>query len=241
MTLIFLALLLTVSVNNPAAGNTFNKTQADTVYSDRIIEKVYLHTDRSYYYPGDDIWFKAYLVEAYDRSFSKLSRNLHVELISPSAKIIASRIVKLDSGLGRGDFKLPYDLNPGIYRLRAYTNYMRNFREEIFFNKEINIIRSSAGIKQAAGNNKHEVNSVKLSFFPEGGSLVDNVSSIVAFKAVDAEGKSCSVSGEVYSSAGEMISGFKSTHLGMGTFVLTPDPGLSYYTLADGDGDGDGD
>ena len=57
---------------------------AASVDSLKVIEKVYLHTDRTYYYPGDDIWFKAYLIDAFDRSLSDLSRNLHVELISPS-------------------------------------------------------------------------------------------------------------------------------------------------------------
>jgi hypothetical protein len=32
----------------------------------KIIEKVYLHTDRNYYYSGEDIWFKAYLIDASD-------------------------------------------------------------------------------------------------------------------------------------------------------------------------------
>ena len=73
----------------------------------QVIENVYLQTDRSCYYPGEDIWFKAYLVEASDRLLTKHSGNLHVELISPASKIIRSFIAKLDDGMGNGDFKLP--------------------------------------------------------------------------------------------------------------------------------------
>lgn len=69
-----------------------------------IIEKVYLHADRNTYYPGDNIWFKAYLIEATDRLLCNQSMNLHVELISPDSKIIASRIIRLSKGLGNGDF-----------------------------------------------------------------------------------------------------------------------------------------
>ncbi len=198
------------------------------------IEKVYLHTDRTYYYPGNDIWFKAYLIDAYDRSLSNLSRNLHVELISPSGGIISDRIIRLDGGLGNGDFRLPDSLSSGRYRLRAYTNYMRNFSDQIFYNKEINIITFFPGITKPSDAGKYQEKNVDLSFFPEGGSLVDNVSSIVAFKAVDALGKGCDVYGEVYSSAGEMVTEFRSTHLGMGSFVLKPIPGLSYYSLIKG-------
>ena len=108
-----------------------------------FVEKVYLHTDRTYYFPGDDIWFKAYLIDAADRLFCGNSKNLHVELISPSSKIIDSRIIRLDGGLGNGDFKLADDLKSGRYRLRAYTNYMRNFSDQLFFSKEIFIVNSA--------------------------------------------------------------------------------------------------
>ena len=195
---------------------------------------MYLHTDRTYYYPGDDIWFKVYLIEAMNKSLSNLSRNLHVELISPSGGIHSDRIIRLDNGLGNGDFKLPDSLSPGRYRLRAYTNYMRNFSDQIFFNKEINILKTSASINNSSAAGKSEQRRIDVSFFPEGGSLVENVSSIVAFKAVDEQGRGCDVSGEVYSSAGDKISVFRSIHLGMGSFVLKPEPGLSYYSVVKG-------
>ncbi len=93
----------------------------------KIVEKVYLHSDRDSYYPGDDIWFKAYLVGASYNLPTSHSGNLQVELISPSLEIIDSRMVKLTGGLGNGDFHLPDSLSSGIYNLRAYTNYMRNW------------------------------------------------------------------------------------------------------------------
>jgi len=220
---------------SPVISDTLSAGEAAaSVDSLKIIEKVYLHTDRTYYYPGNDIWFKAYLINAYDRSLSNLSRNLHVELISPSGGIHSDRIIRLDNGLGNGDFKLPNSLSSGRYRLRAYTNYMRNFSDQIFFNKEINILKTSTSINNSSDAGKSEQRRIDVNFFPEGGSLVENVSSIVAFKAVDEQGKGCDVSGEVYSSAGDKISAFRSIHLGMGSFVLKPEPGLSYYSVVKG-------
>ena len=199
----------------------------------KVIEKVYLHVDRDSYYAGDDIWFKAYLIDALDRILTDHSSNLHVELISPSSKISSSRIIRLDGGLGNGDFKLPYDIKSGKYKLRAYTNYMRNFGNQLFFSKEIVVI-NSADSSEIADRVKYVENKIQISFFPEGGSLVDNVSSIVAFKATNYPGKGCDVSGKIYSSGGELITTFKSTHLGMGTFFLRPLPGLSYYSIVSG-------
>lgn len=196
-----------------------------------FIEKVYMHIDRSYYYPGDDIWFKAYLIDAMDHLLTDHSSNLHVELISPSLKIISGRIIRLDSGLGNGDFKLPDSIKSGRYKLRAYTNYMRNFSEQLFFTKTINVINPNDKQNGIPDTIKYVENNNRISFFPEGGSLVDNVSSIVAFKAENSLGKGCDVTGRIYSSTGDLITTFRSIHLGMGTFFLRPIPGLSYYSI----------
>jgi hypothetical protein len=223
--------IVTASEIPTRSGNLLPDTQSLAVDSLQAIEKVYLHTDRTYYYPGDDLWFKAYLINAFDRSLSDISRNLHVELISPSEEIISSKIVRIDGGLGNGDFRLPVNLSSGRYRLRAYTNYMRNFSDKIFFNKEIDILKPSDSNVKPSGPGKTDPGHIDLSFFPEGGSLVDNVSSLVAFKAVDETGKGCDVSGTVYSSSGELVTMFRSSYLGMGLFALKPLQGSRYYAI----------
>jgi hypothetical protein len=215
----------------PFFGKNINSQFPSIDDSLKIVEKVYLHADRDSYYPGDDIWFKTYLIDASDRHLSNHSNNLHVELISPSLKIIESRIVKLNEGLGNGDFHLPESLKSGRYRIRAYTNYMRNLGDQLFFNKDIIIINSSDAAKALSDSIIYIKNKLEISFFPEGGSLVENVLSIVAFKSTDANGYATDVSGEIYSSTGELVTAFKSTHKGMGTFSLNPVPGLRYYAI----------
>ncbi len=65
---------------------------------------------------------------------------------------------------------------------------MRNYSDLIFFNKEINIIASSAGSPEPEESKKSEQGTIELVFSPESGSLVDNVPSVVAFIAGDAVG-----------------------------------------------------
>src|SRR5664279_5169805 len=222
------ALVLLTFFNALSFGSSFHSPSDDSL---KIIEKVYLHTDRITYYPGDDIWFKAYLIDASERLLSSNSINLHVELISPDSKIIDNRVIKLENGLGNGDFKLAEKLQSGRYRLRAYTNYMRNFGDQLFFNKDITIINSSDGAKAFSDTVYYDRNKPDITFFPEGGSLVENVSSNVAFKAVDYNGHGQEISGEIYSSAFEKVTEFKSTHNGMGLFSITPAPRLKYFAL----------
>ena len=68
-----------------------------------------------------------------------------------------------------------------------------------------------------------KLKSLNLSFYPEGGELVEGLPGRVAFKAVDDEGRSVAVSGTVYDSEGDPVATLETRHQGMGSFTLTPD------------------
>ncbi|KQS41309.1 carboxypeptidase-like regulatory domain-containing protein [Pedobacter sp. Leaf194] len=107
-------------------------------------EKVYLHLDKPYYAIGDDIWFKAYVVNGKTQTPSNISKILYVELINEKDSL--KKLIKLPimGGISWGDFKLTDSLGEGNYRIRAYTNYMRNFGTDFFFDKTIKIGNSWA-------------------------------------------------------------------------------------------------
>jgi hypothetical protein len=196
-----------------------------------VIEKVYLHTDRDYYLPGDTLWFKAYLIDASEMLLSDHSRNLHVEIISPEAIITDSRIVRITNGLGNGDFILSENLKSGAYYLRAYTNYMRNFGGQLFFTREIRIAGNPDSAVMVSYSVRPGSNTLHLQFFPEGGSLVDDVTSVVGFKVTDGQGYGCDITGVVYCGPGDSVTTFKSNHNGMGKFTLRPLKGREYYAV----------
>ena len=68
-----------------------------------------------------------------------------------------------------------------------------------------------------------------VNFFPEGGSLLENVASMVGFKAVDGSGVPIDISGEIYDSDNELVTAFQSSFDGMGKFSILPTAGKSYY------------
>ena len=67
-----------------------------------------------------------------------------------------------------------------------------------------------------------------LQFMPEGGELVAGLQTRVAFKAVHEDGLGVQVSGKVYNSKLQEVGSFESAHKGMGSFMITPQPGESY-------------
>jgi TonB-dependent SusC/RagA subfamily outer membrane receptor len=289
-------------------------------------EKVYLHLDKPYYAVGDDIWFKAYVLNAQTSRPSEISGALYVELLNEKDSVKQLLKIPLVSGIGIGDFKLPEAFTEGNYRIRAYTQWMRNSGTDFFFDKTIKIGNSwsnkvftnaaytyekkntaqqvNAKVKftdkdgkpyasaditydvqlsfrsilkgKATTNAEGEVdltflntqptiyksgkitatltlpdkkkvtkdilikstsNEVDVQFFPEGGSLVEELPSKVGFKAINSNGLGEDITGVVIDNEGQEINKLKTTHLGMGQFVVNPQPGKVYtakVTFKDG-------
>lgn len=69
---------------------------------------------------------------------------------------------------------------------------------------------------------------IDLQFMPEGGYLVAGIDTHVAFKALNEDGNGAEVVGSIFNSKQEEQLVFQSTHLGVGTFNLKPQPGELY-------------
>jgi uncharacterized protein YfaS (alpha-2-macroglobulin family) len=90
-------------------------------------EKIYLHSDRSFYLAGEICWFKLYDVDASFNKPLEMSKVAYVELLNDKNKPVLQAKIALDEGFGNGSFQLPADLESGKYKIRAYTNWMKNF------------------------------------------------------------------------------------------------------------------
>ena len=99
-------------------------------------EKVYGHTDRPLYFPGETIWFKAYIT-GIDEKASHLSEILIAELISPKGTVIETKNYSISDGGSYGEFEIANDWVGGRYKLRLYTNYQKNFGQEVYYTKEL--------------------------------------------------------------------------------------------------------
>ncbi len=186
-------------------------------------EKAYVQTDRQTYTAGESIWFKTYtMLEAKPTVLSKV---IYVDLLDATGSLVEKKMLKLKEGTANGVMDLRADLAAGTYYLRCYTLWMLNFPGFIP-QKKISIISSN----KTAGNNTQPKPSatIRLSFFPEGGYLVNGIKSVIAFKALDAQGDPVTISGDIVNSKNEKLVSFKSTHDGMGSFELQPNANETY-------------
>lgn len=102
-------------------------------------DRLILQTDKPVYEPGDDIWFAAWLRDGASLKPSLKSDIVNVELINPKGGIESGIRLVAKNGKAAGDFGLPDDLPGGIYKLKAYTNWMKNTSDTTCFEKEIQI------------------------------------------------------------------------------------------------------
>lgn len=192
-------------------------------------EKVYLHFDKPLYAIGETMWFKAYLMEAYTHSPDTLSKVLYVDLIDEQAgKLLYHKRLKVENGLSHGQFDLPDSLAAGSVKVRAYTNWMRNFSEEDFFEQSFRLFKGDASPIYDEELLKKQAKVTDFQVFPEGGSLVAGLPCRVGFKAVNGSGKGVEVEGFVLENGQDTVTAFQSQHLGMGFFSFSPQPGKSY-------------
>ncbi|MEG3658347.1 TonB-dependent receptor plug domain-containing protein [Arenibacter palladensis] len=222
---------------------TYAQGQGNSKYflandSTKYREKVFLHLDKSYYNAGEDIWFKVYLLNAASHQWDAIRNVVYVDIVGPDDNIIDFKIIRIDDGIGNGDFALPSDLYGGGYTVRAYTNYMRNFDEAYFFRQQIYIsplkfITKEVGAALVGkGQDKSDVvleeQMPDLQFFPEGGHLVNDYFNRIGFKILGVDGRSMDVEGVILDETGMQITEFASVHLGMGLFDIKPLEGKKY-------------
>lgn len=191
-------------------------------------EKIYTHTDKSFYLTGEILWFKIYDTEGNSNKLFNLSKVAYVELLDNNGLAVMQAKIVLDGGTGSGSLYLPFSINTGAFQLRAYTSWMKNFDENYFFTKQITIVNP---VKPFIKPAQQAVESYDLQFFPEGGHLVKGLESKIAFKAVSTDGKGINCSGAIIANQNDTVIRFKTLKFGIGSFTLKPLPNVNYRAV----------
>jgi len=109
-------------------------------------EKVHLHIDKPFYSLGEDIWFKAYVVDAKENHLSDRSRILYIDLLDARDSVKQTLLLPIVNGTTSGNIRLADSiLSAGTYHIYAYTKWMQNFGSEFFFKKDVPIVNALKG------------------------------------------------------------------------------------------------
>ena len=236
------------SVNSelpPPYTHSENFSYSSSLYANPFIEqiehypqeKLHVSTDKDSYIAGDTIWLRAHCADAATHRPVAASRYVYVELRDDRGSLV--RRIKLLSRDSVYSGYLPTQSLErfGDYSLTAYTLYMRNQGPDYFFKKPLTIWPYQEDRKTKRNTSVRKVSDFDVSFFPEGGYLIDGYDCCVAFKALGDDGGSVEVAGVVKNGRDEVIDTLRTLHGGMGCLRFTAHTGERYYaecTMAGG-------
>jgi hypothetical protein len=104
-------------------------------------ERISLVTDREEYIAGEWLYFNLFLNNSNTTS-ACLMRSKYVYMIFRDAKSghISDNLIELSGPTFNGSIYIPDTLATGQYQIVAYTNFMRNYGEDIYFTKNIIVV-----------------------------------------------------------------------------------------------------
>jgi len=246
--LILLLILLPAGLSTRAQENGKDSLRAafSRYQSQAPQEKLFVHIDRTLYLAGETIWFKVYDIDGSSNKPLALSGITYVEVLDKDQRPVLQEKIEMKNGKGDGSVNISFSISSGHYVFRAYTGWMKNFSPDFYFMQPLTILNtrysSSPAPSTPASSSppapslrpaSSQVNGFDIRFFPEGGNLVNGLTSTVAFKATSASGKATPCRGVIIDQNKDTITEFQSTRFGMGKFTFTPARGNRYTALAE--------
>ncbi len=102
-------------------------------------EKIFVHHNASVLMSGESLFYKFYTLN-YKKEPSTISKIGYIELVNESFEVVAYQKIELNNGSAYGDIFISTSIPSGNYKLIAYTQWMKNWGIESFFQSDITII-----------------------------------------------------------------------------------------------------
>lgn len=194
------------------------------IYSEQFQpEKLHIHFDKAVYNASDTIWFKTYILAGTE--LSALSTNFYADWFDENGNLLKHTVSPITESTAKGQFEIPNNYNGRNIFVKAYTQWMLNFDNDFLYSKSIPVAQQSMVSK------KNVDHKTTIQFFPEGGDLVNGLTSKLAFKAVDESGLPVEITGTIQNNTGELIDSFSSEHDGMGSLSIEPRNNETYTAV----------
>lgn len=198
-----------------------NITEIETSYTNYFQdtrEIPFLHLNKTSFLNGEEIWFKAYVVEQNSMKLHATTSNLYVSIFEESGKLKDQQLISIDKGKGYGSILLDSTFVGKNYYIKASTSWMKNFDEDQSFSQKIKIV---AGSKSRKTKTISEKDFFQLRLFPEGGEFVANALNNIGILTKNSnEVRLKVVKGLIKNKKGKLLKEFTTNHLGLGSVRL---------------------
>lgn len=185
------------------------------------VERIHVHFDKNMYNKEETIFYKVYLAQG--GGPSGLSKNVYVEWYDTTGRMLKQTVAPLYAASAKGSFEIPSNYTGNFLRVRAYTRWMLNDDPVFAYEKILTINTNTNPLAR-----KPIVYRTRVEAFPEGGTLIQDIQTRIAFKATNQFGNPVFVKALLVNDKNKILDTLKVRHDGMGSFILTPAAGESY-------------
>ncbi|WP_093673433.1 hypothetical protein [Tenacibaculum sp. MAR_2009_124] len=167
---------------------------------------------------GEEIWLKSYILEQNSQKLHTTTSNLYVSIFDQEGNLKDQKLFQVTNGMGIGNIKIDSTFTEEIYFLKASTNWMKNFHEDISYIQKIEIVsnRKKRSIKNFSQDKFYE-----FKLFPEGGHLLAETINNLGILIKDKSNNGIAINkGVVKNKKGDIIKEFKTNRFGLGDINL---------------------
>ncbi|MDC7997427.1 hypothetical protein [Gilvibacter sediminis] len=224
-TLLALALFTLLSFGQQQDNQTAISGALKSYLSER--QNIHLHLNKNLYFPGETIWFSAYLFEISDGSLSDKDANLNVVLYDESGEEISSVLTMTKEGRAHGSILIDQKQEGQLLYIKAFTSRMNGYSEDNSFMAPIALLNPSEETPSTTAANK----VLDIQILPEGGHALSSASNTYGIKIINPTGLGVAVRDiSLVNEQGEVLqSGLRTNAVGMGKFVFNPEIDKQYF------------
>ncbi|MEN5054155.1 hypothetical protein [Sphingobacterium kitahiroshimense] len=151
----------------------------------QTVSQIYVHTDRGAYFPGDTVWFKAYVMN--EGLLDTESQNLYLNIGNADGVIQQRSVLLLKNGMAAGHLVIPRESGATNLFLNAYTTEMATYRE-LYYIRAIPLIQESTTAPLIT-DVPFKDSEIQLETYPIEGSYIAGVDNELLVKSYFKRGK----------------------------------------------------
>ncbi len=189
-------------------------------------ETVTFRTDRDTYIAGEFVWINADCLKSGSSTPSDISTVIYIEVLDRENVPVKQLKLKTEEGSVSTQFELPETLLTGNYIIRAYTKWMRNYKPELYFIKNIAVVNPFAVKSFPKSEAVYRTDTAV--FYSECGKIIRGLNNRITVQTLNKFGEGKSVAGEIISPAGAVVQEVKTSASGFATFRFIPEEPGNY-------------
>jgi hypothetical protein len=178
------------------AGRFISDVRAGTT------EKLFVQTNKNIFVAGEELWFKAWIVNSLSHKYFSHSKTLFVDLVNEKDSAVAQLLLNIPSQKTEGLIRLSDSLREGYYWLRLYTATIQKYDTNSVLVSPIYVTNKKFPSTLVATPIEQKVKLMstktpQLFFYPEGGEIIAGTNTTIAIKAMDEYGHPLQLEGYI--------------------------------------------